>query len=455
MVDKTIKKVSYLLSAFGTVFLAAVFLYWAVTGKYISGIGFYAAAASAALAGLIYLRFIPRWMDFWSIDKELFWETKETDMPKNIMFRIFFSFLAFSIATLLIIFFIRKANGYAYSFADSMLMWYETDAKHYIDIARDGYLSEGEWDRLVQLVFLPGYPVVIRLVSFFTGNCFVSGFIVSIISFCFSGCFLYKLLRLDYGHKDAVRALKYLCILPASFFFTGPMSESLFMLLCILCLYCIRTKRWFMGCLLGGYAAFTRSLGITLFVPLVIEAVREFIGNNGVQINRKDFIKKCIGILIIPFGFICYCIINYLVAGDFLKFMEYQSVHWGQNFGWFFNTARYQTDLIITNWNENFRIVAGLWMPNVVMFFMALVVVWFAVKSIRPSYSAWFIAYFIISMGATWLLSAPRYLAALIVIPIALAEITKNKKADTAGMCFCVICNIIYLYVFSVRWYVW
>jgi len=451
------KKISLFLAVLGTAILVIVFIHWSFTKSSITWYGWLAAFASASLAWVIYIKFVPKWMDFWGNadeygDGKL---NKETDVPRYTYIKIFSALTVFCVFTLLLIFFIRYTKGYAQTFSDSLAVWMETDARHYQDIAKEWYLSEGEWDRLVQLVFLPGYPLLIKAAVFIIHDYYKAGFIVSVLSYATSGCMLYKLMRLDFTHSEAMRAIKYLCIMPASFFFAGPMSESLFLLMSISCIYCIRTKKWVLGCFFGGYASFTRSLGITLIVPLIFELVNEICRNNTRLLKKSYIIKNSISVLLIPTGFAMYCVINYMVSGDFLKFMEYQSRHWSQNPGWFFNTASYQTELIVGNWGENYKIIAGLWAPNVLMIFSALVLMIFAVKKLRPGYTAWFIAYFIVAIGATWLLSAPRYLAGFAALPVAAADVTCNKKADTVMTICCISLNIIYLYTFSVRWYVW
>ena len=81
----------------------------------------------------------------------------------------------------------RKILGYDETVGGYVRFWLCTDSQHYMDIARDWYLSDGKWDRLVQLVFLPGYPVVVRLFSYLTGDCLAAGLFVSALSFAGSG----------------------------------------------------------------------------------------------------------------------------------------------------------------------------------------------------------------------------------------------------------------------------
>ena len=60
--------------------------------------------------------------------------------------------------------------------------------------------------------------------------------------------------------------------------------------------------------------------------------------------KRKSALPRFLWALLIPAGFGVYCYINYRVSGNPFKYMEYQSEHWGQNFGFFFGTAAYQLE---------------------------------------------------------------------------------------------------------------
>lgn len=54
--------------------------------------------------------------------------------------------------------------------------------------------------------------------------------------------------------------------------------------------------------------------------------------------------------------------------------MEYQSEHWGQNFGFFFGTAAYQLENAIKYLSEGRATVWGLWIPNLLWSFFALAI---------------------------------------------------------------------------------
>lgn len=430
-----------LISAGGIAVLAAIFALWCSTVSY-GVVGLTAAVVSAVAFAAVCLRFVPVWVSAWRDGEDN--SPCIEDKPEHICAHIFAAVLLWDIVIIIFVYILRRIFGSTDGFVQGLGFWTCTDSGHYLDIARDWYLSEGSMDRLVQLVFLPGYPVVVRLFSVITGDELVAGLIVSALCFAGANVMLYKLVLLDGGHETALRAVKLLCLSPAVFFFVAPMSESLFLLCTLGCIYLVRRGRMLPACCLGAYAAFTRSPGIILVVPIVFELVQ-----------RRARLRDYMSVLIIPLGFAAYCYINYLVSGDAFKFMEYQSEHWGQNLGWFFNTAAYQSENAVYCFEVNKPNFFGLWLPNILAQAISLVLMLFAVKRIRCSYTAYFLAYFIVTMGATWLLSAPRYIAALFAVPVALAAVTQNKKADAVITVLSVLAGAAYLCEFVLRWQVW
>lgn len=441
------KTPEFLISAAGLLTLGGLYAYWCVSTS-APVYGRVSAFVCAALFAGVCLRFVPGWVDFWR--KGALSPDSAGSEPPNMGLKIFLSLLAYVLFILLLTYLIRVSAGYGGSFIDYLSFWTCADSAHYLDIARDWYLSEGSIDRLVQLVFLPGYPLAIRLMQVLVGNYLYAGLLVSALSFAGAGWVLYRLARLDMDHDSALRTVRYLCLMPGAFFFAAPMSESLFLLLSALCVYCARKGRWLAGCLFGALAAFTRSLGLMLFVPLFFELVSSLI-----KVGTQHSLRRFAALLLIPLGFGAYCAVNYFVSGDPFKFMEYQREHWGQQTGLFFNTASYQFREAVENFASDPTTVLGLWLPNLLCIFGSLAVMLFGAKRLRPSYIAWFIAYFVIAIGATWLLSAPRYLAALIPLPMALSSLSKRAWADNVLTVLLSLFSLFYLAAFALRWQVW
>ena len=428
-----------LISALGTAALCAVFALWCAGSNY-SAAGYAAAVLSAVLMLALCLRFVPEWCAFWrKSEHDTLGKAEGGECA-----RIFALIMIWDVFILALGFVLRKVLGYDESAGGYIRFWLCTDSQHYMDIARDWYLSDGECDRLVQLVFLPGYPVIVRLFAYLIGNELAAGLFVSALSFAGSGVMLYKLLRLDTDSASALRAVKFFALSPAAFFFAAPMSESIFILCTVSCLYLIRSGKLISGSLLGAYAAFTRSPGLILIVPILFELV-----------HKRARPREYVALIIVPLGFAAYCLVNYTVSGDAFKFMEYQSVHWHQQLGWFFNTAAYQTENALATAADNPAFFFGLWLPNLLAQLLALVIMILAEKKLRASYTAYFIAYFVVTMGATWLLSAPRYLAAMLSLPAALAALSPKKRTERILLVLSVLFFIAYFAVFLLRWQVW
>jgi len=155
-------------------------------------------------------------------------------------------------------------------------------------------------------------------------------------------------------------------------------------------------------------------------------------------------------------GFALYCLICFKVSGNPFKFLEYQFVHWGQKLGWFFNTAAYQLENAVSYFaSGRVNEAIGLWGANIICCVASLVLMFFGIRKIRPSYGAYFLCYYIVAIGATWLLSAPRYLAVMFPIPAALAVICSSKGRDLAATLGLGVSLVLYLAAFVLGWQVW
>ena len=123
-------------------------------------------------------------------------------------------------------------------------------------------------------------------------------------------------------------------------------------------------------------------------------------------------------------------------------------------FGFFFATAAYQLDNAIKCVPGNLSNFFGLWLPNLIFDIAALAVLVYTAKELRPSYTAWFIAYYVIAIGATWLLSAPRYMISLLPFFLSVSQLAKTPR-DTVLTAVCVPLWLLYEIAFVLRWQVW
>lgn len=335
------------------------------------------------------------------------------------------------------------ANGYTGGLFETLRSTWQhsTDSNSYIGIADYWYTNDVTLDRHQHIVFFPMYPVLIKLVSFIVRDTFASAIIVSNLCAAFSGIFMFELAKLDMGEKDAFRTVKYLFLLPGACFFGTHMSESLFLMLCLLSMLMLRKKKYLFACIVGAFASFTRSPGVLLLVPIFIEYIADQckLHREG---DRKAFWKhfwlRGLSMLIVPLGLLGYLAVNYFVWGDPMYFMEIQKNNWSQSFGWIFNTASYLVSYMKSYIaSGDMRLVFGLSLPQIICIFASLGIMLAAVKKMRPSYTVYFLVYFFIVIGVQWLLSAPRYLSVAFPLPFALTLLTKNKIVDIIVTIIC------------------
>ena len=148
------------------------------------------------------------------------------------------------------------------------------DSRHYLSLAEHGYQTTGN-ERL--------------LLVFFRSIRSLYGYATTFFKFpgirpvrlqrdvLFAGYLLYELALLDTDRRGALRAVKYLCILPASCLFCAPMSDSLFLFLTVAGIYLARKKQYVFASILGFFSALTRLPGVLLFAPVCFELVGDLI----------------------------------------------------------------------------------------------------------------------------------------------------------------------------------
>lgn len=316
-------------------------------------------------------------------------------------------------------------NGYTGGLMDTLAqLWNRSDAPHYQGIAKNWYVTQG--DPRLHIVFFPLYPLLTRLLSI-GGNYFAGAMLLSTLCAVASAIAIYELAALDMQRSDALFIATVLSVFPGSIFLAAPMTESLFLLLSVCCILAARKKQYIPAGLLGALAAFTRSVGLLLVLPVFIEALGACLRSR--PTSAKELARPILAVLLIPLGTAGYLLINYLVTGSAFTFLAYQRLHWSQQLGPFFSTAAYQLDLLITNAiSGDIKLVYGLFLPNLICAFGSLGLLLPSMKELRPSYSGYALVYFAVSIGCTWLLSGPRYLAVCFPLAFGLARLTQGKK---------------------------
>ena len=146
------------------------------------------------------------------------------------------------------------------------------DAAWYLSIAQSGY---GGGSSLT--AFFPLYPVTVRAAAGETRSAaalLLAAYAVSAAAFLVALVLLHKLVELELGERYARPVLLLVAFWPASFFFSAPYSESLFLALSVGVFYAARTGRWPLAAGLCALATATRPTGLLLLLPLAWMAWR-------------------------------------------------------------------------------------------------------------------------------------------------------------------------------------
>ena len=184
--------------------------------------------------------------------------------------------------------------------------------------------------------------------------------------------------------------------------------------------------RFLWAALAAALAGFTRSVGVLLAVYLGVEMVFSLVRRPEKRLARSFGYLGCL--LAACLGTLAYLGVNAAVTGDPFTFLTYQKEHWSQSLSLFFNTAAYQTEYLLNSLAAGeTRMVWGLYIPNLVCGFGALGIMVPAIKKLRPGDGAFFLAYYGVAMGCTWLLSAPRYLAVCYPLALGLGALAQGK----------------------------
>lgn len=319
--------------------------------------------------------------------------------------------LVVCLKALIFIFAVQSVITLRRQYSGWLEIWNRWDAVHYLFLAENGYVSEG--DGRFAIVFYPLYPWLTRLVAFLTPSYISAAFIVSGLASIAAALLLQRLARLDESRAVARNAVWFLLIFPTSFFLHIGYTESLFLALTLGCVLAARTERWWLAGLLGACACLTRVNGLLLGPVLAVEAFSQCWTT-----RRINWRWLWIGIL--PCGFLAYLWINYHVTGNPFAFSKILEEHWYKKF-----TApwlgirdvywRLPGD-VMEGQHELFYICVGF-----------ICIIWSWLR-LRPSYALWITLNWLLINSTAFILSVPRYMLTLFPVFILLSQVSTGRR---------------------------
>ncbi len=385
------------------------------------------------------------------VEKELKLEKTKINTDTDFFIALCLFLWIFLINSVFILMALKKY--WEYDFIQGLNFFYRnhTDSPHYFDIAESWYQNTSN-DRKFDIVFFPLFPMLMRIISqvLRVKNLpLISIVLNSIFSFA-AGISFYKLAKIYIPREQARNALKYLFIMPPAFFFFWPMTESLFLLLTVLFFYFLSKKDYIFVILIAFLASLTRSQGILLFAPSAFSFIADL--RNAYlkrSYNIKEHVLSFLAIVAPLAGFLIYLSVNNKVYGNPFQFLIFQKDHWNQRLDFFWNTAKYIPEYISSRFFEdNTREINALFIPVFISFWATLGLICYGVKKLPFVQTLYSFGYFLMSFGATWLLSGPRYATVLFPLFISLSFLTKNKKFDYILTFILILCYFIYMDMF-------
>jgi hypothetical protein len=146
-------------------------------------------------------------------------------------------------------------------------VWERFDTLWYLRIAARGY------DRPEAVVFFPLYPGLIRVFSFALSP-LMAALVISTTAAFLAFWGLHEFLRRDCEDHLASHAVILCAVWPASFIFFAGYADSLLLAFIVWSLCMARDDRWWAAVVLGIAAVLTKALGVVVFIPLLIIALR-------------------------------------------------------------------------------------------------------------------------------------------------------------------------------------
>jgi hypothetical protein len=204
------------------------------------------------------------------------------------------------------------------------------DAGWYVEIARDGYRYEPGSPS--NAAFFPLYPVLIRVIHALlflpTDDYWWLVTAIALSNALLIGLTYFRaLLAMDFDETLVSRAITYLLIFPTTFFFSGVYSESLFLALTVAAFYYARTNRWLLACILAALATLTRSQGMILALPLLIE----YLGERNFRLRKVGW--NITAFALIPAALLAFALFLKLKFGNWTVMFDVQSI-WGRHLMW-------------------------------------------------------------------------------------------------------------------------
>lgn len=335
------------------------------------------------------------------------------------------------------------------------------DTVNYTRIARDWYgfgdFGDDTYVQEYNIVFFPGFPLMIRALTALVGDYVVSGLILSNAFAIGSGLLLYALVSDMYSEPAARRCCVFFYFSVGACVFSATHSESACMFLTLLAVYLARRRRFVLAVVAGAYATFTRQFGLFAAVPVFYEMLRSLeryptgrdmimreCVDTGAQEGsatlleraRRSVRLKHVGKYValaacVLVGYGAYMAINWAIYGSPTAFLYYQQLNWGNELTPIWNCISITADhlLLYLRDGSNASGVVGIFLPQLVMAVLLPCLMLAFARRGDAGDNAYMWCYVALTFSSTWLISGIRYISAMYPIYIMLGLLSQRRGA--------------------------
>jgi hypothetical protein len=316
------------------------------------------------------------------------------------------------------------------NFTPCLTTWRYYDATAYTRIAYTGY-------KLIKdTAFFPLWPALIRIFSFPFHPSMVTDYLVGValsnICFFVALVLLSILVAKDFDTTTARRSLFLLAFAPFGLFFFAGYTESLFIMLSLVCFLSLQQDRawgWWIAGLAGLLASLTRSTGLFLGVPyLVFYLQRYWFGRGRHDTSWLKKINALLPIALIPVGTLIFMVYLYITKGNPLIFSHEEDIIWGRHLA--FPGTGIITVLYYMHVDRTFPPIYILYLVLTLIGIIVMILGW---RKLPLHYNLFTLVVMIFTLSyplnkVDALTSMPRYILVLFPITISFALWSKNER---------------------------
>jgi hypothetical protein len=295
------------------------------------------------------------------------------------------------------------------------LILLSADASWYQEIAEEGYAREPfTKDTPKNWVFFPLLPLLLKFFSFLPGGTFTAGLMLSNLFFLVSLAVLHKLaLQRGLSSQEAERMLWFLAFFPTSYFFTAPLTESLFLLLSLLAFAAQAKGRHVQAAFWMLLCCTSRPTGLLIYPAYVYETL----------CGKTLLAKKSLYLLAPLLGPLAFMTYLHSISGNALSWIHNQPA-WGRPG----SAADFLPQLFLLPHTPmlpwNFLLL------NFLTAVLAIVAAFHLLRAKKISWALFLAVPVFVSLSTGTLQSISRFTMTLFPLYFALIDWTHNKQTE-------------------------